>query len=226
VGVDDNGFDNFAGTMLQIAGQNDQTCPPSGVKVWFDRARMASRKLYFEVEGVDHDGPYSNPSFQYTIHTRMVLPVLKAELFEGAEGEYEYLVGPSAHPNQPWVDQAISCTRPILWGGLTRTADGTTSSIEMGALGVPFGTLRPYAARKEGSQSTPYGEAGIDVGSATALPEASFDDVGQVSWVQAIPAKASAWGVGYVQAVVLSDQIEERGALTNVLAVELNAGRP
>ena len=209
----------YTGAGLWIAGSVDNIVRPGTVKAWYNRALVAERRMYVNVQGMGHGGPTDTPpnnepmsaADQKTVHLRMLTLFLDAELRD-EDAAYEYLVG-EVGEGAPWTYEQQSA-RPILWGG----ADLSPSS---GLFGI-HGTAQSVAvfawSTQLGSTTTPFGDAGIDLGFGGATA--------------AIPLGAEAWGKSrfgfppswsgttvHFQAAVYRSPSE--GALTEVISLQI-----
>ncbi|MCH2102354.1 MAG: hypothetical protein MK209_10585 [Planctomycetes bacterium] len=209
----------YTGAGIWIAGSVDRIVRPNVVKAWYDRAEVAERRMYVNVQGMGHSGPTDTPpnnepmlgADQKRVHLRILTLFLDAEL-RGEDSAYEYLVS-KIGMGAPWTYEQQSA-RPILWGG----EDLTSSSALFGIHGLNSSVAVFAWSAQLGSSSTPFGDTGIDLDFGGATTD--------------IPLSAEAWGMRrfgfppswsgttvHFQAAVYRSPIE--GALTKVLSLQI-----
>jgi dienelactone hydrolase len=207
----------YTGAGMWISGTADWVVPPATVRLWYQRAGVANRRSYFNVEGMGHAGPTDTPANnepmpgadQQRVHMRLITTFLDAEL-RGNDGAYEYTFGNTYAASPPWA-LSQSYLRPALWGGLAATTGGS----EFGVHGAAFTNTVFAWSTQLGNSSTPFGNAGIDLNAGGNSNPISLGAAGWGSGVFNFPPQWSGTTV-YFQSAVYQGNV---GALTDVLSV-------
>jgi dienelactone hydrolase len=208
---------SFEGAGLWIGGSVDTIVPPSTVRQWYTRAGDASRRMYFEVQGMGHLGCLDNPpndepmpgAEQQRVHRRMLIAFLDAEMRD-EHAAYEYLVA-DVGGGAAWTYEQ-SCPDPLLWGGASIQSN-------QGLFGVhgTAGAQTVFAwSTQTGATQTPFGVSGLDLAVGGRTQPLALGSEGYGKSPFRFPTAWSGNTV-YFQAAVYSGP--GQGALTQLLSI-------
>lgn len=159
-------FRDYDGSVLAVAGDNDNVTPPSIVFSWYRRPQLTPRKTYQEIVGGGHRGPVdldltpteedplSNVE-QQRIHFKLAVAFLVAE-FVGQENAWNDILGQGG-TSEPLVGKS-NLEEPALWVGPFTTA--STFSVGLGGSALDYGVLA--ASPRPASIATAFGTLGLD----------------------------------------------------------------
>lgn len=208
---------NYDGVGLWIGGSEDTIVSAATVRQWYTRAGDASRRMFFEVQGMGHSGCLDNPSNNETmpgaeqkrVHRRMLIAFLDAEMRE-EHAAYEYLVA-DVGSSAPWTFEQ-SCPDPLLWGG----ASIVSTSGLFGVHGTA-NTQTVFAwSTQTGASQTPFGVSGLDFAAGGRTQPIALGSEGYGKSPFGFPPSWSG-NTLYFQAAVYSGP--GQGALTQLLSV-------
>ena len=196
------------GAALFVAGDQDAINPPAEVKNIVDAASGATRRVYVEMLGAGHFGPFDAdiPGLggdplphvtQLTLHGALTVAFLEAELLDD-EDAFHALIGGGAS-GEPLVHES-SCDSPPLWV-VEQVAPAKT--ISFGVAGTAGDLALIAVSPNPASIPTPNGLLLIDPASATILAGVALGTQGTHEVVAPVPASASGL-VFHVQGLVLN----------------------
>jgi hypothetical protein len=159
----------------------DWIVPPATVYDWFREALSARRSLFYLVEGMGHTGCLDNPPDnkplpgpeQHRLHRRLVTGLLRAETFQEDDLFADLLgEGISVEP----VRYQARCQDPPFWA---RTSAFQTGILVCGMAGIPKASAVMAWSLIPASIPTPFGQLGLDPGSATVFYTAPLNLLGR-----------------------------------------------
>lgn len=202
------------GSMMLVAGEKDFINPPAEVKQIASASTGANRRIYVEMLGAGHFGPFDSDvpgagggtlpaATQLALHSALVVGFLEAEM-RGDEDAYHASIGGGAAAD-PLIHEA-TCRSPVLWV-VEETA--SPKSVSFGVAGSPGDLALIAVAPQAGLTPTSYGDFLLDVNSTVVIAAVVLDSSGTLEVVVPVPVSASGL-VFHAQGIVLN----AGGALT------------
>ncbi|HJM39379.1 MAG TPA: hypothetical protein QGG59_04620 [Planctomycetota bacterium] len=223
VGNSQNGFasfDNYSGSALVIAGDQDLTNNWSAiVRPWYEQASSANRKVWALIQGGDHFGS-TDPDvhllwgfgslsyeFQHLAHRRLLTSFLLAEI-KGQENSFREI------ETTEHISFEASAKDTPFWSLVDPTNSG---AVLLGSFSMPSSRLRIAGSSSTGSLSTIYGELGLDLSALSILHDAKLDASGWKSlslpldpawsgrtiWFQALASRGPSGSFSLVNSIVV-----------------------
>jgi hypothetical protein len=209
----------FTGNAFQVAGEVDWIVPPATVYDWFREADSARRNVFFLVEGMGHTGCLDDPSNseplpgpeQHRMHRRLVTGLLRAETFAD-ESLFADILGEGIAV-EPLRFQS-DCRIPPFW---SRISTFQTGNLVAGLAGKGGANAFLACSLVPASITTPYGQLGLDPGSATVFHAAPLKLLG---WHEEILPIQPAWSgqILYLQGLVTGGG---NGVLTGIVEIDI-----